>query len=325
MNATSLTPRLCALYAFGVLMIIWNILGHTILGFEQSYATVVAAVGTALILHPLGLWLGHWVNGTPPPWRVGLERSLWRRVADEIPAAIIPGFACGMLLYANERLWPVVFAVAVSFASKSLFRAPNPTSPGTTLHMFNPSNFGVVATLMLMPSVGLAPPYQFTAELGTLGNLVIPSIILVAGCIIHFLWARRWLVVFSWFAGFALQAMVRGAIGWWKSWEATGGPADIDKLLTAMSVPFWPYTGTGFILFSFFMIPDPATTPQGRWQQMLFGLSVAAIYGVFQYNGIVYGFFWGLVITCAVRGVWLKLTLRREAAPTSAKPQLTTA
>ena len=313
------TPRLCALYGFGLLMIIWNILGHTVLGFEQSYAVVLTAVGTALVLHPLGLLLASWVDGRPTPWQLDEPskppRPTWRRITDEIPAAIIPGFACGMLLAPNSRLWPVVFAVAISFASKTLFRYPNPRPrfPGETQHMFNPSNFGIVVTLMLLPSVGLAPPYQFTANVGGMGDYIIPSIILVAGCTIHFLWARRWLVVFSWFAGFALQAMVRGAIGW-----SNGPDHSVEKLFIAMSVPFWPYTGAGFILFSFFMIPDPATTPNGRVQQVIFGLCVATLYGIFQYNGIVYGFFWGLIITCAVRGLWIKTRLGSAPAAMAA-------
>ena len=60
------------------------------------------------------------------------------------PACLIPGFACGMLLYSNERLWPVVFAVVLSIGSKLMFRAP--VGNGHTQHIFNPSNLGVGLT-----------------------------------------------------------------------------------------------------------------------------------------------------------------------------------
>src|SRR5258708_39562174 len=42
--------RLFALWYFTVLLTIWNVLGHTVLGFEQSWASPVAGLGT-----PIGL------------------------------------------------------------------------------------------------------------------------------------------------------------------------------------------------------------------------------------------------------------------------------
>src|SRR5258708_18775861 len=40
--------RLFALWYFTVLLTIWNVLGHTVLGFEQSWASPVAGLGTAV-------------------------------------------------------------------------------------------------------------------------------------------------------------------------------------------------------------------------------------------------------------------------------------
>src|SRR3954465_2354710 len=42
--------RLFALWYFTTLMIVWNVLGHTKLGFEQSWATPVVAVLTAILV-----------------------------------------------------------------------------------------------------------------------------------------------------------------------------------------------------------------------------------------------------------------------------------
>lgn len=295
-------PRLAALYCFGVLMILWNIGGHAFLGFEQAYATVSAAIAASITLHFGGLWLASWTEKRPAPWAVNPERGWPRRIGDEIPAAIIPGFACAMLLQPGQRVWPVIFAVTLSFASKVFFRYPNPLPrrPNATHHMFNPSNFGILGTLVLLPSVGLAPPYQFTAEVGRAFDVILPLTIFTLGCFLHFLWSRRWIVIAAWFVGFALQGMVRSFI----SWSQSGAPW--DTLISNLHVPLWPYTGTAFMLFSFFMIPDPATTPSGKLQQVLFGLSIAGIYGFLQHNGIVYGFWWGLIATCAIRGTWLR-------------------
>ena len=60
-----------------------------------------------------------------------------------------------MLLYANERLWPLIFAVVLSIGSKVILRAP--VGNGHTQHIFNPSNLGVATTLILLPEVGFAP------------------------------------------------------------------------------------------------------------------------------------------------------------------------
>src|SRR6185436_7762687 len=120
-----------------------------------------------------------------------------------LPACLIPGFACGMLLYPNERLWPVIFAVVLSIGSKLIVRAP--VSGGRTQHIFNPSNFGVGVTLLLFPDVGFAPPYHFTENLTGLWDWVVPMIVLVTGIIIHALFTGRLPLVAAWVGGFVLQ------------------------------------------------------------------------------------------------------------------------
>jgi Na+-translocating ferredoxin:NAD+ oxidoreductase RnfD subunit len=160
-----------------------------------------------------------------------------------------------------------------------------------------------------MPSVGLAPPYQFTADVGLWAGYTLPLVIFFLGLTIHLLWTNRWNVILAWFVGFAIQGIVRGLMGWWSS------GAVFEKLPGALQVPLLPYTGTAFMLFSFFMIPDPATTPSRIRDQWAFGGAIAAIYGILQQNGIVYGFFWGLIITCAVRGVWLATRSRSPVRP----------
>ena len=42
--------RLFALWYFTTLMTVWNILGHVKLGFEQSWATPVVAISTAVLV-----------------------------------------------------------------------------------------------------------------------------------------------------------------------------------------------------------------------------------------------------------------------------------
>ena len=62
-----------------------------------------------------------------------------------------------------------------------------------------------------------------------------------------------------------------------------------------------------FILFTLYMIPDPATTPLKPGRQVAFGVAVAIVYGFLQVMHLVFGLFFALVIVCAVRGIWLHI------------------
>ena len=74
-------------------------------------------------------------------------------------------------------------------------------------------------------------------------------------------------------------------------------------------------TSAAFILFTLYMIPDPATTPIARSRQVVFGVSVAAVYGALIAMHLVYGLFLSLFIVCAVRGAALLLMSRLRPVP----------
>ena len=289
--------RLFALWYFTILMIIWNLLGHTVLGFEQSWAAPFVGVGTALCVQFLLEWVDATAKGRPLRFS-----GSWADFWNFLPAALIPGFACAMLIYPNERLWPIAFATALSIGSKVLVRAP--VAPGRTQHIFNPSNLGVAATLVLFPQVGFAPPYHFTENLVGLWNWVLPGVVLLTGLVVHSLFTGRMPLVVAWVLGFVLQAQVRAHI--------FGVPP---------LVPLTPMTSAAFILFTLYMIPDPATTPLRPWRQALFGFSVAMVYGFIQVLHLVYGLFFALLIVCALRGLCLHLYFAlRSPTPASTEP-----
>ena len=291
--------RLFALWYFTVLMIVWNILGHTYLGFEQSWATPFVGVGTAIFLQ----FLLEWVDANAKNRELRFAGG-WANVVNYLPAAIIPGFACAMLLYANERLWPIVFAVALSIGSKVILRAP--VGQGRTQHVFNPSNFGVALTLVLFPQVGFAPPYHFTENITGVWDWIVPGIVLLSGLIIHGCFTGRLPLVAAWVIGFALQGQIRAYL--------SGTP---------YLVPFTPMTSAAFIVFTLYMVPDPATTPLKPWRQVFFGLAVATVYGVIQVLHLVFGLFFALLAVCAIRGLCLHLYFAfkwRSPAPTESVP-----
>jgi enediyne biosynthesis protein E5 len=66
-----------------------------------------------------------------------------------------------------------------------------------------------------------------------------------------------------------------------------------------------PATGIEALIFTFYMVPDPATTPERPWAQVVFGASVAAVYLGFVLLHIVFGLFFALTIVSAMRGVGL--------------------
>jgi hypothetical protein len=275
--------RLFALWYFTALMIFWNILGHTYLGFEQSHATTVAGIGAAIFLQFFLEWVDARAKNREVRWA-----GSWANFFNALPAALIPGFACSMLLYANERLWPVVFAVALSIGSKVLIRAP--VGEGRTQHVFNPSNFGVALTLILFPQVGFAPPYHFTENITGVWDWILPGIVLLSGIIVHGCFTGRLPLVAAWVIGFALQGQFRAFL-----------------FGTPHLVPFTPMTSAAFIVFTLYMVPDPATTPLKPGRQMVFGFAVAMVYGIIQMLHLVFGLFFALITVCAIRGISLYL------------------
>jgi Na+-translocating ferredoxin:NAD+ oxidoreductase RnfD subunit len=275
--------RLFALWYFTVLITAWTVAGHTFLGFEQAWAAPVVGVATAILVQVLLEWVDARARGRKPRFTGGVTAFV-----HFLPAAIIPGLACAMLIYPNERLMPIVFAAALSIGSKVLFRAP--LGNGTTQHIFNPSNLGITATLLLFPWVGLAPPYHFTQNITGVGHWILPGVILITGIIIHALFTGRLPLVLAWLGAFVLQGVLR-------AWYANN----------AWYVPLMPMTSAAFILFTLYMIPDPATTPLRPWRQVVFGVAVAAAYGLLQVLHVVFGLFIALAAVCAVRGIGLYL------------------
>ena len=287
--------RLFALWYFTTLMTVWNVLGHTVLGFEQSWATPVTAVLTAIVVSMLLDWIDARARNRELRFTGGMGNFL-----NFLPACLIPGFACGMLLYPNERLAPLIFAVVLSIGSKVILRAP--VGHGHTQHVFNPSNFGVAATLLLFPDVSFAPPYHFTENITGLWDWGVPLIVLTTGIIIHALFTGRLPLVAAWVGGFVLQGIVRA-----------------NLFGTPFFVPLVPMTSAAFIIFTLYMIPDPATTPLKPARQALFGFSVAMVYGILQLLHVVFGLFFALLIVCAIRGLSLHIgALWRKSEPDSA-------
>jgi hypothetical protein len=290
--------RLPALRRFAIAITVVNTLGHTILGFEPSLAQMFTSLFTAYGLDLLFEWIQARVESRAPRYR----GSPIEFVNFLLPAHIT-GLAIGMLLYSNDRLLPFVFASAAGITSKVIFTAP--VGKGHR-HFMNPSNFGLAVSFLFLADItALAFPYQFTAELSGYGDWLLPCIVIVTGSVLNTFFTKRIPLVLGWLGAFALQAVVRHlAFG--------------SELLPSLA----PMTGMAYLLFTFYMVPDPGTTPTKPVRQLWFGASVGALYGVLVAFHIVFAPFYALCLVCGVRGVALHVahSLAARAPATAALP-----
>jgi len=279
--------RLGALRRFAVAISILNLLGHTVLGFEQSWAQLVVALFTAYATELLLDFVDAAASGhSAQISRLGLS------TIDFLLPAHITGLACSMLLYGNDRLGVFAFAAGSGIASKYIFRvrisqSAKPASNDRPRHFFNPSNTGIVFTLLAFPWVGIAPPYQFTESVSGFWDWAIPGIIICTGSFLNAKFTGKWPFIGTWLGSFILQAVLRSSLTGASVFSALG-----------------PMTGLAFLLFTFYMVSDPATTPNTPRGQMAFGASVAGAYAALQLLHVVYGLFFALFTVCCARGAW---------------------
>jgi len=304
-----------ALRRFAISITVFNILGYTVLGFEQPWLWPFIALATGYTVE-IGLEIiGARAEGRSPRFLGNGTRGLMEFL---LPAHIT-SLAMNMLTYVNDRVLVMMFGVTVAIAAKWVLRAP---VRGRLRHYMNPSNFGITVILLLFPWASIAPPYHFTENVDTFIDWLIPLIIIAAGTMLNGkLTGRMWLIA-GWVSVFALQAVVRGLL-----------------LDTSIIGGLGMMTSVAFVLFTNYMITDPGTTPSRPASQLAFGGGVAVLYGVLTGMSIPYGLFFATASVCVIRGIFLwslhianKAREEREApraalpseAPVSPAPALTT-
>lgn len=272
-----------ALRRFALAITVLNIAGHFFLGFEQSWAYPLVAIATTYSLEFFFELYYCRINKQTPRYAGGFGKMV-----DFLLPAHITGMATSMLLFSNASLGPIVFASAVAICSKVIFRI---NIDGRSRHFLNPSNFGIAATLVLFPWVGISPPYMFTENLYGIADWILPGILIIVGSLLNTVFTGRIVLIVSWAFAFILQAFVRSVL------------FDISFVASLL-----PLTGVAFLLFTFYMISDPATTPQSKKGQVIFAFSTAFFYGLLMTFHIVFGLFFALVISCVLRGAYLYVT-----------------
>lgn len=295
-------PRYVALRNFAIALTIFNTLGYTVLGFEQPWAWPFFALLVGYSAELLIEWVTAVARRRRPAYA---GHGFWGLYTFLLPTHIT-ALAANMLLYANDKFWPIAFAIVVAIGQKAVLRAP---VNGRMRHFMNPSNFGITVVLLTFPWVNIAPPYHFTENVPDEFSIIIPMIIITSGTILNAALTKKIPLIVGWAGAFVIQALVRHWV-----------------LDVAVWAALLPMTGVAFVLFTNYMVTDPATTPVKGLNQFMFGSSVALIYGVLIAFNVVYTLFFALTIVCLVRGVmwwviWARQRGNQAAAPVPAQPE----
>ncbi len=274
--------RLQALKRFAFTITLVVFLGHTVLGFEQSWAQHLVGLATAYSVEIILEFVDAKTHQRTPRF----AGSFTNLVEFLLPAHIV-GLTVATILYPNKLLLPIIFAVAVAIASKAIFRVP--VGKGSR-HFLNPTNFGIVTTLVIFPWAGVTPPFSFTTDIFGIWDWILPLAILISGTMLNAQLTGKMPLIAAWLIGFVVQAYGRSYF-----------------LGTSLIGALTPMTGVLFILVTFYMITDPGTSPRAALPQVIYGFSIAAIYGLLIASRFVYAIFFAITIVCLLRGLALLL------------------
>lgn len=289
--------RYLALRNFAISLTVLNIIGYTLLGFEQPPLWPILSILTAYVADLVFEMITAWAREITPRF---LGRGA-RGVYEFLLPAHITAVAVNMLLYANNQFWPVLFAIVAAITSKHVLQAP---FAGRMRHFMNPSNFGITMALLCFSAwVSIAPPYEFGENINTMFRIAVPLVLLVAGSVINATLVGRVPLIVGWLGGFVIQAVVRHGL--------------FDVALVAA---LGTMTSTAFILFTNYMITDPGTTPFPARVQFMFGAATATVYGLLMAVDVVYTLFFALTIVCAIRGSYAWLAHWAKARQRATEP-----
>lgn len=285
--------RLAALRRFAITITVLNLLGRTVLGFENSWAQMFVALLAAYLTEIILEIVDATANRKSPRFTGGGVTNF----IDFLLPAHISGMAVSMLLYCGDLLLPFAFASAVAIASKALLTVK---VNHAERHFLNPSNTGIALTVLLFPALAPIMPWQFTESLSSHWSSAFAAVVVVLGTYMNWYYAKRMPLVLGWVLAFAVQGVIRCFIN--------GIPLIVGLV---------PITGVSFLLFTFYMITDPGATPSDKREQVIFGAATAAVYCLLVLAHIGFAFFYALFIVSCGRGLVLQLRQIRSSATAS--------
>lgn len=187
----------------------------------------------------------------------------------EARSALITALSLTLLLRADS-VWPLMMAAAIAIGSKFALRIRGK-------HIFNPANIGIVAAVLITNAAWTTP--------GQWGSAVwLAAIIAGAGAFVAYRAAR--IDVPPVFLGVYAALLFARAL-----W--LGDP---------LAIPILRLENGALILFAFFMISDPKTTPDGAPARAAFAAATALVAYVLQYHFYLSdGLFFALAGMCVIR------------------------
>jgi hypothetical protein len=149
------------------------------------------------------------------------------------------------LLLRTDVVEIAVLAAAIAIGSKFLLRAYNK-------HIFNPANFALVALMIASDKVWVSSGQWGSAAIGAFALACLGFVVLTR--------ARRAETTFAFLIAYALLLIGRAI------W--LGDP---------LSIPLHQMQSGALLIFAFFMISDPKTSPNTGSGRIFYGASVASI------------------------------------------------
>ena len=177
----------------------------------------------------------------------------------DLKSALISGLSLSLLLR-TDLVWVGFAAGALAIGSKFLVRWRNK-------HVFNPANFALVS-LMLTPFAWSSP--------GQWGSAALVSLLIAGLGLVVLNRVGSYDVTLAFLTSYA--AIVFGRALW------LGDP---------WAIPAHQLASGALLVFAFFMISDPKTTPDARLGRCLYGAMVAGVaaviqFGFYQPNGAIF-------------------------------------
>lgn len=221
----------------------YAVLGQAVYGFQVSVFQILTCVGTAAL--------------------VDLLMNFWlKRIVLFPVSGMIAGFGLAMMLRIRPGAWAYAIyfgAAAVSVLSKYLITT---RWSGVRKHIFNPSNFGICLTFLLLPTVTYATPQQWDKTWWLMLYILTIGFVLARS-------AKVLTVVLTFFAAeIALFMVHEGAL------FQGNLPYLLQNIVPALLSP-------ALVVFTFHMLPDPRTIPEGQQTRIIFAICVAVMHWIF--------------------------------------------
>jgi Na+-translocating ferredoxin:NAD+ oxidoreductase RnfD subunit len=248
-----------ARYIVPFILLTYNLLGITLLGFNRSLEQIVLTIAAGIFLH------------------VFYDLLFNKKLTFNISAVTTSLGLCILVNYGHSNLYPLV-PIFFGISSKFFF-----TFKGK--HTFNPAMFGVTLSLLIASEfISSSPAYQWNGASSM-------AIVIVMSALIFFMPKinRGWLVG-SFLCVFTIQILLRSII--------------IKHYLPFNTLFFGTITSPSFFLFTFFMITDPATSPNDKKQQIIVGTSLALLDLIYHLVSSYHTFFFAALTLGSIRFIW---------------------